>query len=49
MADMQSTFHRAYRAARGLCPRCGYDVRASTGVCPECGLRLSPLGESAAE
>jgi hypothetical protein len=29
------------RAARGLCPQCGYDVRASTGACPECG------GESA--
>ena len=25
------------RAARGLCPDCGYDLRASPGRCPECG------------
>ena len=30
--------HRAgQRAAKGLCPRCGYDLRASPGRCPECG------------
>ncbi|HYE19070.1 MAG TPA: biotin/lipoyl-containing protein [Tepidisphaeraceae bacterium] len=33
----------AVRAAAGLCPDCGYDLRGSPEQCPECG-RASPLG-----
>ena len=33
---------RAYRARRGLCPGCGYDIRASIGRCPECGETIKP-------
>ena len=29
--------HPAGRAAAGLCPKCGYDLRATPGRCPECG------------
>ena len=28
---------RAERRARGLCGRCGYDMRGIGGACPECG------------
>ncbi len=42
------TRRRQRRRRKGLCPRCGYDLRASSGRCPECGLRVRRRPRAAA-
>ena len=39
-----SSRRRHRRAAAGLCPRCGYDLRATPGRCPECGVASGIAG-----
>jgi hypothetical protein len=33
---------KSNRQRRGLCPKCGYDLRATPGRCPECGTEAAP-------
>jgi hypothetical protein len=48
LAFMAPTVRRLRRHRRGLCPRCGYDLRGSFGRCPECGTFAERGGPAAA-
>lgn len=42
-------FQRLDRHKKGVCLKCGYDLRASKDRCPECGTPIHPRGSRPAD
>jgi hypothetical protein len=49
LGALAPTWRRIKRRRRGLCLRCGYDLRFSAGRCPECGERTGSSSAGATD